>query len=216
MNAANFRLQIQSAAPVSCNFARCLPQSMSSPKDVLIMIDTSGSVIGLTLNLIRHSVRHLMSTLTENDYFNIFVFNEKASFLDSSCPGLIQAVPRWKEVGSFFCRKSWTLLASAFQARSSSSGAANKFYLVPGPCCTDLAKSWEEILALGRLRVIKFGTLCRMLGHPCCRMNRSSAQLLAVVGEHSYRATGCPLQENRFQPIHKNYIIMTMSDIIAN
>nr|CAB3227404.1 voltage-dependent calcium channel subunit alpha-2/delta-1 [Phallusia mammillata] len=90
-------------------------QSVSSPKDILIMIDTSGSVVGLTLNLIRHSVRHLMDTLTENDYFNVFVFNEKAEFVNPTCPGLIQAVPMFKEMAHSWLEEITVGNASSFE-----------------------------------------------------------------------------------------------------
>ena len=71
---------------------------MTSPKDVLIMIDSSGSVIGLTLSLIRVSVDHVMKSLTTNDFFNVFVFNKNATFLNPYCPGLLPALDIYKEV----------------------------------------------------------------------------------------------------------------------
>lgn len=76
-------------------------QSMTSPKEVVIMIDTSGSVIGLTLNLIRVSVDHVMNSLTVNDYFNVILFNKNASFLNPSCSGLLPANYINKEVVLF-------------------------------------------------------------------------------------------------------------------
>jgi len=71
---------------------------MASPKDVIIMIDVSGSVIGLTLNLIRVSVNHVLKSLTRNDFFNVIVFNNDADFLNPSCPGLLPAHDIYKEV----------------------------------------------------------------------------------------------------------------------
>uniref|UniRef100_H2ZK56 VWFA domain-containing protein n=1 Tax=Ciona savignyi TaxID=51511 RepID=H2ZK56_CIOSA len=73
-------------------------QGIASPKDVLVMIDTSGSIIGITLSLIKSSVAKLMTTLAGNDFFNIFVFNQKAEYLEKSCPGLIQATPINKQM----------------------------------------------------------------------------------------------------------------------
>ncbi|CAK8689425.1 unnamed protein product [Clavelina lepadiformis] len=72
-------------------------QSMSSHKNVLIMIDRSGSVTGLTLTLIKMSVQHVMSSFSENDFFNVFVFNDKVEFLNMKCPGLMQGTPVNKE-----------------------------------------------------------------------------------------------------------------------
>ena len=75
---------------------------MTSPKDVIILIDTSGSVFGLTFSLIRVSVRHVLKSLTSNDFFNVVVFNKEASFLNPDCTGLLPAHDLYKEVSVTF------------------------------------------------------------------------------------------------------------------
>ena len=83
--------------------ALCI-QSLTSPKNVIIMIDNTGSVVGLTLSLIKDTVNYLMNTLTQYDFFNVVSFNNDVNFLYDrdgfSCRRLIQATPRNKEV---FC-----------------------------------------------------------------------------------------------------------------
>ena len=68
------------------------------------MIDNTGSVVGLTLSLIKDTVEYLMNTLTQYDFFNVVSFNNDVKFLYSnlsSCQRLIQATPRNKEVSAF-------------------------------------------------------------------------------------------------------------------
>ncbi|XP_002126163.3 voltage-dependent calcium channel subunit alpha-2/delta-1 [Ciona intestinalis] len=90
-------------------------KGMTSPKDVLIMIDTSGSIIGITLSLIQTSVKKLMSTLTENDFFNIFVFNKEPKFLQPSCPNLMQATPKHKQMAAGWLSNLTVHNSSAFE-----------------------------------------------------------------------------------------------------
>ncbi|XP_042083422.1 voltage-dependent calcium channel subunit alpha-2/delta-1 isoform X2 [Haplochromis burtoni] len=50
-------------------------QGAASPKDMLILVDASGSVSGLTLKLIRTSVSEMLETLSDDDYVNVVSFN---------------------------------------------------------------------------------------------------------------------------------------------
>ncbi|XP_034434008.1 voltage-dependent calcium channel subunit alpha-2/delta-1a isoform X3 [Hippoglossus hippoglossus] len=70
-------------------------QGAASPKDMLILVDASGSVSGLTLKLIRTSVNKMLETLSDDDYVNVVSFNEKASH--AACfQNLVQANVRNK------------------------------------------------------------------------------------------------------------------------
>uniref|UniRef100_A0ACB8FQG8 Voltage-dependent calcium channel subunit alpha-2/delta-1 n=1 Tax=Sphaerodactylus townsendi TaxID=933632 RepID=A0ACB8FQG8_9SAUR len=46
-------------------------QGAASPKDMLILVDASGSVSGLTLKLIRTSVIEMLETLSDDDFVNV-------------------------------------------------------------------------------------------------------------------------------------------------
>ena len=48
--------------------------------------DRSGSIHGPTLEILKISVKRLLGTLTEYDYFNVIQFNETATWL--FCPVL--------------------------------------------------------------------------------------------------------------------------------
>ncbi|CAN9508167.1 unnamed protein product [Ophioblennius macclurei] len=72
-------------------------QGAASPKDMLILVDASGSVSGLTLKLIKRSVSKMLETLSDDDYVNVVYFNEKATH--ASCfQNLVQANVRNKRI----------------------------------------------------------------------------------------------------------------------
>ncbi|GLD48404.1 voltage-dependent calcium channel subunit alpha-2/delta-1-like protein, partial [Lates japonicus] len=72
-------------------------QGAASPKDMLILVDASGSVSGLTLKLIRTSVSTMLDTLSDDDYVNVVYFNEKA--VPAACfQNLVQANVRNKRI----------------------------------------------------------------------------------------------------------------------
>uniref|UniRef100_A0A3Q2Z123 Calcium channel, voltage-dependent, alpha 2/delta subunit 1a n=1 Tax=Hippocampus comes TaxID=109280 RepID=A0A3Q2Z123_HIPCM len=72
-------------------------QGAASPKDMLILVDASGSVSGLTLKLIRTSVSKMLETLADDDYVNVVYFNDKATH--AACfENLVQANVRNKRI----------------------------------------------------------------------------------------------------------------------
>ncbi|XP_061662696.1 voltage-dependent calcium channel subunit alpha-2/delta-1a [Syngnathoides biaculeatus] len=72
-------------------------QGAASPKDMLILVDASGSVSGLTLKLIRTSVSEMLETLADDDYVNVVYFNDKATY--AACfKNLVQANVRNKRI----------------------------------------------------------------------------------------------------------------------
>uniref|UniRef100_T1J4G4 VWFA domain-containing protein n=1 Tax=Strigamia maritima TaxID=126957 RepID=T1J4G4_STRMM len=72
-------------------------EASTSPKDMLIMIDTSGNIGGRTLHLMKMSVKSLLNTLGENDYVNIAVFSETVEWI-SCFHTLVQASTYNKQV----------------------------------------------------------------------------------------------------------------------
>ncbi|CAH1265661.1 CACNA2D2 [Branchiostoma lanceolatum] len=72
-------------------------QGASSAKDMMILIDNSGSVHGLTLTLIKRSVQELLKTLGENDFVNMAWFNTEAHYV-SCFDTFVQANVRNKKV----------------------------------------------------------------------------------------------------------------------
>uniref|UniRef100_A0A3B3UNY8 Calcium channel, voltage-dependent, alpha 2/delta subunit 1a n=1 Tax=Poecilia latipinna TaxID=48699 RepID=A0A3B3UNY8_9TELE len=72
-------------------------QGAASPKDMLILVDASGSVSGLTLKLIKTSVSWMLETLSDDDFVNVVSFNKTAR--PAACfQNLVQANVRNKRV----------------------------------------------------------------------------------------------------------------------
>ncbi|KAM6960583.1 voltage-dependent calcium channel subunit alpha-2/delta-1 [Aplochiton taeniatus] len=72
-------------------------QGAASPKDMLILVDASGSVSGLTLKLIRTSVCEMLETLSDDDYVNVVYFNTRVN--RTACfDHLVQANVRNKKI----------------------------------------------------------------------------------------------------------------------
>uniref|UniRef100_A0A8C4NBD6 Calcium voltage-gated channel auxiliary subunit alpha2delta 2 n=1 Tax=Eptatretus burgeri TaxID=7764 RepID=A0A8C4NBD6_EPTBU len=53
-------------------------QGAASPKDMLILMDVSGSMSGMPLNLMKTSVENMLDTLADDDFVNIVFFNDTA------------------------------------------------------------------------------------------------------------------------------------------
>ncbi|XP_035238903.1 voltage-dependent calcium channel subunit alpha-2/delta-2a isoform X3 [Anguilla rostrata] len=73
-------------------------QGASSPKDMVIIVDVSGSVSGLTLKLMKTSVMEMLDTLSDDDYVNVARFNEKADAVVPCFKNLVQANIRNKKI----------------------------------------------------------------------------------------------------------------------
>lgn len=69
---------IWSQEPIDLFDCRTRPwfiEAASSPKDIVILVDRSGSMTGMRREVARHVVNNILDTLGNNDYVNILTFS---------------------------------------------------------------------------------------------------------------------------------------------
>ncbi|KAM6962290.1 voltage-dependent calcium channel subunit alpha-2/delta-4 [Tautogolabrus adspersus] len=67
-------------------------QAATSPKDVVIVVDVSGSMKGLRLTIAKHTINTILDTLGENDFVNIIAYSDYVRYVEPCFKGtLVQA-----------------------------------------------------------------------------------------------------------------------------
>ncbi|XP_013401127.1 voltage-dependent calcium channel subunit alpha-2/delta-3 isoform X2 [Lingula anatina] len=73
-------------------------QAAASPKDIVILLDSSGSMTGLRSKIARTTINKILDTLSDDDYFNIISYSTQPLYIDKcSNRTLIQANIKNKE-----------------------------------------------------------------------------------------------------------------------
>lgn len=60
-----------------CRNRKWYIQAATSPKDVVILVDVSGSMKGLRLTIARQTVSSILDTLGDDDFFNIIAVSSR-------------------------------------------------------------------------------------------------------------------------------------------
>ena len=53
-------------------------ENAAFPKDVVILLDRSGSMKGVRLEIARSTVKKILNTLTDDDYFSVIVVSARS------------------------------------------------------------------------------------------------------------------------------------------
>ena len=75
-------------------------QSSNSPKDIVIIIDLSGSMVGQKIAIAKIATAALIDSLDENDFFNVIAVSEKIYYMEQCLEKyhmLFQATKKNKE-----------------------------------------------------------------------------------------------------------------------
>ncbi|KAK5638589.1 hypothetical protein RI129_012884 [Pyrocoelia pectoralis] len=79
-----FPAMIWSQEPVDlfdCRTRSWFIEAASSPKDVIVLVDRSGSMTGMRREIARHVVNNILDTLGNNDFVNVFTFSNTTETL---------------------------------------------------------------------------------------------------------------------------------------
>lgn len=71
-----------------CRMRPWYVEAAASPKDILILVDNSGSMMGQSKIIARHVINTLLDTLSVNDFVNVLVFSNVT----------LEVVPCFKEL----------------------------------------------------------------------------------------------------------------------
>ncbi|TTC88584.1 Voltage-dependent calcium channel subunit alpha-2/delta-3 [Bagarius yarrelli] len=75
-----------------CRNRKWYIQAATSPKDVVILVDVSGSMKGLRLTIAKQTVSSILDTLGDDDFFNVIAYNEELRYVEPCLNGtLVQA-----------------------------------------------------------------------------------------------------------------------------
>ncbi|XP_067284318.1 voltage-dependent calcium channel subunit alpha-2/delta-4 [Pseudorasbora parva] len=67
-------------------------QAATSPKDIIIVVDISGSMKGLRLTIAKHTINTILDTLGENDFVNVIAYSDYVRYVEPCFKGtLVQA-----------------------------------------------------------------------------------------------------------------------------
>ncbi|KAJ7418727.1 Voltage-dependent calcium channel subunit alpha-2/delta-4 [Pitangus sulphuratus] len=69
-------------------------QAATSPKDIVIIVDVSGSMKGLKLTIAKHAIVTILDTLGENDFVNIIAYNDYVHFIEPCFKGILVQADR--------------------------------------------------------------------------------------------------------------------------
>nr|XP_060632690.1 voltage-dependent calcium channel subunit alpha-2/delta-4 isoform X1 [Anolis sagrei ordinatus] len=69
-------------------------QAATSPKDIVILVDISGSMKGLLLTIAKHTIVTILDTLGENDFVNIIAYNDYVHYVESCFKGILVQADR--------------------------------------------------------------------------------------------------------------------------
>ncbi|XP_015792167.1 voltage-dependent calcium channel subunit alpha-2/delta-3 [Tetranychus urticae] len=154
-----------------CRVTQWFIRAAASPKDMVILIDTSGSMKGQRQAIAKEVVVNILDTLTENDFIGVFNYSSRIDsivdcFKDSLVPASKQNVQMFREAVQTLkvnnqselmlaLTKAYNILGSS--RRSGSGAQCNQLImLVTDGVAEDLQKELTKIDAEHRVRIFTY------------------------------------------------------------
>ncbi|KAK3601586.1 hypothetical protein CHS0354_027831 [Potamilus streckersoni] len=118
-----------------CRMRSWYLQAATCPKNVVILVDASGSMKGLRMAIARSTVHEIIDTLTDDDHFNIILFSNTSLYVDqcfngtmlpASSPNKIRVQKLIKEIKTGSIANFELALEEAFQLLESEMLLRNK------------------------------------------------------------------------------------------
>ncbi|XP_061631015.1 voltage-dependent calcium channel subunit alpha-2/delta-4-like isoform X7 [Phyllopteryx taeniolatus] len=79
-------------AAFDCRNRNWYIQAATSPKDIVVMVDISGSMKGLKMTIAKHTINTILDTLGENDFVNVIAYTDYVRYVEPCFKGtLVQA-----------------------------------------------------------------------------------------------------------------------------
>uniref|UniRef100_A0A673X716 Calcium voltage-gated channel auxiliary subunit alpha2delta 4 n=1 Tax=Salmo trutta TaxID=8032 RepID=A0A673X716_SALTR len=79
-------------AAFDCRNRNWYIQAATSPKDIIIVVDISGSMKGLKMTIAKHTINTILDTLGENDFVNVIAYTDYVRYVEPCFQGtLVQA-----------------------------------------------------------------------------------------------------------------------------
>ncbi|XP_034367844.1 voltage-dependent calcium channel subunit alpha-2/delta-4 isoform X2 [Arvicanthis niloticus] len=69
-------------------------QAATSPKDIVILVDVSGSMKGLRMAIAKHTITTILDTLGENDFVNIIAYSDYVHYVEPCFRGILVQADR--------------------------------------------------------------------------------------------------------------------------
>nr|XP_056702694.1 voltage-dependent calcium channel subunit alpha-2/delta-4 [Euleptes europaea] len=69
-------------------------QAATSPKDIMIVVDISGSMKGLRMTIAKHTIVTILDTLGENDFVNVIAYNDYVHYIEPCFKGILVQADR--------------------------------------------------------------------------------------------------------------------------
>ncbi|XP_077970368.1 voltage-dependent calcium channel subunit alpha-2/delta-3-like [Styela clava] len=72
-----------------CRNRNWYTEAATYPKDMIILVDGSGSMMGLKMSIAAHVVKTLLETLGDNDFFNVLTYSDEVRYVESCFEGTL-------------------------------------------------------------------------------------------------------------------------------